>query len=99
MEKNKQHSDLISSSLEKAVRSAKGTNLYRRNLLKLLAVGGGAFVVGKLSGPVLDYFTGDKIISTRDFKDFKFIETTRELKLLDTQGEAIIIFDKDAIGS
>lgn len=82
----------------KALASAAETNLYRRNLLKLLAVGGGAFLVGKLSGPVLDYFTGDKVISMRDFQDFSFVETNRELKVLDKDGDEILIVDKDAVG-
>jgi len=103
MEKGKRHVDLVRSASGEVVvhhgaPSTEETNLYRRNLLKLIAVGGGAFLVGKLSGPVSDYFTGGKVISMQDFKDFRFVETSKELKMLDHDGGEILIVDKDAIG-
>jgi hypothetical protein len=103
MEKGKRHVDLVRPTSGEVVAhhgapSTEETNLYRRNLLKLIAVGGGAFLVGRLSGPVADYFVGDKVLSMKDFKDFKFVETTRELKMLDKNGGEILIVDKDAIG-
>lgn len=99
MTEKKRHVDLVRrTSGEVSVHSVEETNLYRRNLLKLLAVGAGGFVVGKLSGPVADYFVGDKVLSMREFKDFKFVETSRELKVLDKDGGEILIVDKDAVG-
>ncbi|MCC2630431.1 MAG: hypothetical protein K0S38_240 [Candidatus Paceibacter sp.] len=67
----------------------------RRNLIKLLFVGGGAFVVGKLFGSFIDLFT-DNVISTTEFKNFKFVETEKTMTISDKSGEALLIVDKDS---
>jgi hypothetical protein len=74
------------------------TNLYRRNFLKLLGVGAGGFVLGRLADPLIELVRGEKIISEKDFKNFKFEETNKELRILDQSGEEIIIVDKDTVG-
>lgn len=95
---SRKHFDLVrSTDFDESVSSRTDTNLYRRNLLKLLVVGGGAFLVGKLSSPLADFFVGNKMISMQDFQNFKFVETNRELKILDKTGSEILIVDKDSM--
>ncbi|MDO8551992.1 MAG: hypothetical protein Q7S01_00505 [bacterium] len=71
-------------------------NSYRRNLLKLLAVGGGAFIVGKFANPFINFLNGDKVIDEKTFQNFKFIETGREVKVIDSTGNEILIVEKDS---
>src|SRR3989338_6721254 len=52
--------------------------LERRNLLKLGLVGGGAFVLGKFVGPLLPFFSADRIIAEKELQDFKLIETEKK---------------------
>ena len=75
----------------------ENTNLYRRNLLKLLLVGGGGFLLGKFASPLVDLWNGDKVISEKDFQSFKFVETNRELRILDKDGSEMLILDKDSL--
>ena len=45
----------------------------RRNFLKILALGGGVLMLGKIFGPkILDLFYGSSI--TKDFEKFKVTE-------------------------
>jgi len=71
-------------------------NAYRRNLLKLLVVGGGAFVVGKFASPFINYLNGDTVINEQTFQNFKVVETGRNLKILDKEGAEIFIVEKDS---
>ncbi|MFZ3043827.1 MAG: hypothetical protein WA058_01830 [Minisyncoccia bacterium] len=100
MVSKKRHADVVhKASGEINFRSIEETNLYRRNLLKLFAVGGGAFLVGKFMDPVINLISGDRVISMRDFQNFRLVESGREIKVLDKDGGEILIVDKDAIGS
>jgi hypothetical protein len=72
------------------------TNPYRRNLLKLLAVGGGAFIVWKFATPFINFLNRDKVIDEKTFENFKFVETGREMKVLDRDGGEIFIVEKDS---
>jgi hypothetical protein len=73
------------------------TNTYRRNFLKFALVGAGGFLLGKLTDPLLQFVRGEKVISEKDFKNFKFEETNKQLRVLDASGEEIIIVDKDTM--
>ncbi|OGN29487.1 MAG: hypothetical protein A3A33_03590 [Candidatus Yanofskybacteria bacterium RIFCSPLOWO2_01_FULL_49_25] len=70
-------------------------NSYRRNLLKLLLVGGGAFLVGKFASPFINFWNGDKVIDEKIFQNFKFVETGNALKVFDKEGSEIFVFEKD----
>jgi hypothetical protein len=87
--------DLIRTSKDSP--ASEDTNLYRRNLLKLFLVGGGGFLLGKFIEPVMHFVQGDKIVSTKEFENFKFEETNKELRVLDKEGEEILIVDKDSL--
>jgi len=69
--------------------------LERRNLLKLGLVGGGAFVLGKFVGPLLPFFSADRIIAEKELQDFKLIETQKEMRVYNPKGEEIVIFEKE----
>ncbi len=71
-------------------------NSYRRNLLKLLAVGGGAFIVGKFADPLINSWNGDKVIDEKIFQNFRIIETGRAMKILDKDGAEVMIIEKDS---
>ena len=70
-------------------------NSYRRNLLKLLAVGGGAFIVGKFATPFINFLNGDKVLDEKIFQNFKIVETGRTLEIFDKDGGEVLIVDKD----
>ena len=72
------------------------TNLYRRNLLKLLVVGGGAFIVGRFANPFINFWNGDRVLSERNFQNFKFVETGKELKIFEKDGTEVLILEKDS---
>lgn len=69
----------------------------RRDMLKFLFVGGGAFVLGKLFGSAMELFTEEKPILEKNLENFKLVETERRLSLFDKSGEAILEVDKDGI--
>jgi len=68
----------------------------RRNFLKFLAVGGGAFLLGRALSSLPNSLV-EKTTNTADFKNFKFVETNKKLTLYDRSGEEIIIVEKDGI--
>jgi hypothetical protein len=67
----------------------------RRSFLKYMLVGGGAFVAGKVLGPSLDFFSfsGD-FSKVTDFKNFRVVETAKELTFYDRFGNEILALDK-----
>lgn len=71
------------------------TNPRRRLLIKLAVFGGLAFVAGKFFEPLKNMIEGDRIIDEKVFNNFKVTETGRQLKIADTNGDDIVIFDKD----
>ena len=85
------------SRAKKGSSTPEETNLYRRNLLKLFLVGGGGFLLGKFVDPLMHFIQGDKLVSSKDFENFKFEETATELRVLDKGGEEILIVDKDSL--
>jgi hypothetical protein len=67
----------------------------RRNFLKILIIGGGVFIGGKIIGPrVLEYFSAPPIVAEKDFGNFKVSDDKKELIISDSQGEEILIIDK-----
>ena len=72
-------------------------NRDRRTLIKLLLVGGGAFVAGKLFGSVTDFFS-DKVLNDIQFKNFRFVETEKSVTVSENgQKDPILIVEKDGL--
>jgi len=69
--------------------------INRRNFLKLAAFGGVAFVAGKFLSPFLNMVKKDKVVDEKVFDNYKITETNKQFKLIDRQGDEIIIVDKD----
>ncbi len=79
-----------------AVVSGAGVrNLGRRNLVKLGLFGGVAFVLGKVFGPSISLFGGDAVTGTKDFRNFRVVETKKEMRLFNRSGDEIIIVEKE----
>lgn len=73
-------------------------NSRRRNILKLFALGGAAFVLGKIFGPSISLFGGSAELGGKqyDFKNFRVVENGEELGFYDKLGNEILILEKDA---
>ncbi|HYF10102.1 MAG TPA: twin-arginine translocation signal domain-containing protein [Candidatus Paceibacterota bacterium] len=71
-------------------------DLSRRNVLKFLLVGGAAFTLGKLAGPITSFFTGERVLHEAIFTNFRVTETNKTLTFADKDGTPIFIIDKDA---
>ncbi len=67
----------------------------RRSFLKYLVLGSGVFLAGKVLGPSLDLFSfsGD-LSKITDFKNFRVVETAKELTFYDRFGNEILALDK-----
>lgn len=78
------------------INETQQVNSYRRNLLKFLLIGGGAFLVGKFANPFINFINGDKVLDEKIFDNFKVVETGRTLKILDKEGTEIFIVEKDS---
>ncbi len=72
-------------------------NSYRRNLIKFLLVGGGAFLLGKFTSPFINFLNRDKVLDEKIFNNFKIVETGRTLKVFDKEGSEILLIDKDSL--
>lgn len=66
-------------------------NNDRRRFLKILALGGGLFAVGKIYNILIQ----NRVISETDFKNLKVTETGKEVKFAEPDGEEILVIDKD----
>ena len=75
-------------------------NIKRRNFLKWLLLGVGAFVVfllGKIFGPSVSFSSRPQEIGNETiFKNFRLVEDDKELKLYDRFGDEIFIIEKSA---
>ena len=70
-------------------------NQRRRNFLKILLIGGGALLAGKIFGPpILNLFSSSPKIE-KDFENFHVSEDKKELIISDQNGEEIFIIDKE----
>lgn len=70
-------------------------NKRRRTLLAVLGTGAVSFVLGKIFGPSINFFSKDYEISEEGFKNFRVVNTKEEMRLYDRQGNEIIIFEKE----
>jgi len=67
----------------------------RRKFLKIAAFGGVAFLAGKFFGPLLNMIKKDSVVDEKVFDNYKITETRSQFKLIDREGDEIIIVDKD----
>ena len=73
----------------------KKMKLERRQLLKLMLLGGGAFLAGKILGPSINLFSSEQDFGKiTNFKNFRIVETGKELKFYDRRGNEILTVDK-----
>ncbi len=71
-------------------------NVRRRNVLKWVALGGGAFVLGKIFGPSINLFPKSASLDkTQVFANFRVVENDQELGFYDSLGNQILILEKD----
>ncbi len=70
-------------------------NKKRRQMLTIVGVGLFSFVLGKVIGPKIQLFSQDYPITKKEFKNFRVVETNKEMKLYTHGGEEILIVDKD----
>jgi hypothetical protein len=77
---------------EKEAKEIGTLNKDRRNLLKILIFGGGAYVATKLLGPVVTRFLDGPSV-TKEFDSFRTVENKRGVTIFDKNGEEIFIMD------
>ena len=63
----------------------------KRKLLKLLGIGS----VGLVLGQFLDSRWGSALFGETNFRNFKLIESKKDLKLFTRSGEEIVTFEKE----
>lgn len=74
----------------------RGVNTRRRNILKWAAFGGGAFVLGKIFGPSVNLFNESSVFGKAHiFKNFRVVESGKELGFYDSMGNEILVLEKD----
>lgn len=66
----------------------------KRNFLKVLAVGGGALVIGKFLGPKVEEMVYGPTI-TKEFDEFNVSQNRKELTITTKDGEEIFIMDNE----
>ena len=71
-------------------------NKHRRTFLTVAGTGVVAFILGKIFGPSVNLFTRDTVINDKEFKNFRVVETRKEMKLFDRGGNEIFIIDKES---
>lgn len=74
-------------------------DVKKRNFLKWLFFAVGAavtFLLGKTLGPSIGLFSHSRPFQEGEFKNFRFTEDSRELKLYDRLGNEIFIIEKDS---
>lgn len=70
----------------------KGVDKKRRNLIKILALGGGALLFGKILGPTLSKFLDEPSVEN-NFINFRTVENKKGLTIYDKTGEEIFTMD------
>lgn len=75
----------------------KKINLNRRNFLKLLLLGAGAFLLGKSLISVISFLSRSGLDSKKEFKNFEVIDAGKEVIFRDIKGEDILIIEKGAL--
>lgn len=87
----------FSSLRQVAEHPASGAvNRNRRTLIKFIALGGAAFLLGKFLGPLINTLQGDTVIDEKTLGNYKVTETGREVIFSDRSGNAVLIIDKDS---
>lgn len=76
-------------------------NRERRKFLKMLLIGSGAFLVGKVFGPLSSRFLDHPVSNGKDMpkpesKAFRIVEDKKVLSIFDETGEEIFQIDKSA---
>lgn len=75
-------------------RTGANINARRRTLLKLAAFGGATFVLGKVLGPSLNFFSGTTAGDITEYENFRVVENGEELGIYDKLGNEILIIEK-----
>lgn len=70
-------------------------NRQRRTLLIAASSGVIAFILGKIFGPSINWFSEDYPLSEKSFENFRVVDTKKELKLYDRGGNEVIIIEKE----
>ncbi len=73
---------------------AQSVGARRRLLLKLGFFGAAAFALGKIFGPNIP-FLSERVVSPKDFKNFRVVETTKEIRFFNRVGDEIVIVEKE----
>ena len=73
----------------------------RRNFLKIILVGSGTLLAGKVLGPLSSKFLDGSFNKTdsstkNDFRDFQIVENEKILSVYDNSGEEIFQIDNEA---
>ena len=69
----------------------------RRSFLKYIFFGGGFFMLGKIFGPNVSFFSSDTDLSSiTNFENFRVVESGKELQFFDKMGNEILTLDKEA---
>lgn len=71
-------------------------NKHRRTFLTVAGTGVVAFILGKIFGPSINLFSEDYVISEKEFKNFRIVETKKEMKFYDRGGNEVFIVDKES---
>lgn len=84
----------------KSASQKKEVDTKRRNLIKIGLFGVGAFALGKVLGPSLDFFSKDMTVEkdgekTTFFNNFRVKENGAELGIYDDLGNEILVIEKD----
>jgi len=83
------------NNMEKIESVVFDVNSKRRSFLKYLFFGSGFFLAGKILGPSINLFSGDTDFGKiTDFKNFRVVETGKELTFFDRMGNEILSLDK-----
>ena len=79
---------------EEMSKETSGVNKKRRNFLKVLLLGGGTLVAGRVLGPkILDFLYGPPVV--KDFKQFNVTETREKFVISTKSGEEIFVMDNE----
>ncbi len=68
----------------------------RRKFLKLLLIGGGVILLGKIFGSGLNFFSDFQKKKEKNFQNFRAAEEGNEIIFYDQKGEKIFIIEKDS---
>ena len=96
-EKLQENGKNLANTIRGSFLSQKISNVHieRRALLKWGLIGGGAFLLGKIFGDYIPFFSGSRVVAEKEFKNFKLVETNRELTVYNKDRDKIVIFEKN----